>query len=97
MPPVAFSPLGRAHVLPYKLRLSKRLRPYWTGLFEHSRNFSSYGTRVFSCGSVGKTYNNSTASWLEHAGNAHPSGEGFHFFGHQLFRLSQGFIGCGDD
>lgn len=97
MPPGGFSPSGRAHVFPYTLRPSKRLWPCWIGLFEHSRNFSSYGFRVFSCGSVGKNCNNSTASWLEHAGNAHPSGEGFHFLGHQLFRLSQGFIGCGDD
>jgi hypothetical protein len=36
MPPAAFSPLGRAHVLLRTLRPSKWLRPCWTGLFEHS-------------------------------------------------------------
>ncbi len=48
MPPAAFSPLGRAHVLIRTLRSSKRLRPSlreasgqdWTGLFEHSLFFS---------------------------------------------------------
>ncbi len=36
MPPAAFSPLSRAHILLRTLRSPKRLRPCWTSLFEHT-------------------------------------------------------------
>ncbi len=47
MPPAAFSPPGRAHVLLRTLRPPNRLQPSlreasgqdWTSLFEHSLNF----------------------------------------------------------
>ena len=37
MPPAAFSPLGRTHVLPRTLRPSNWLGSCWTGLFEYFR------------------------------------------------------------
>jgi hypothetical protein len=51
MPPAAFSPLGRAHILLRTLRSPKRLRPSlrhdsgqdWTPLFEHSLMVSHVG------------------------------------------------------
>jgi hypothetical protein len=43
MPPAAFSPLGRAHVLLRTLRSPKQLRPCWTSPFEHSPIFPRVG------------------------------------------------------